>query len=476
MLYYISMSDVQTSQLYARRWGILASVLAVLLMTPLDSSALNIAITPIQRAFHVPLEQVAWVPLVYLLVIASMILPIGRLGDLLGFRRLYLSGVAVFTISSALCGFSPNLAWLIVSRVLQGIGACMMMSISSGIATSIFPPQERGRALGLVGMAVAVGLVLGPTLAGLLIGWQGWRWIFFINVPIGLFGGLWCAHMLPPLPPAAHHRIDWLGALLAILMLGSFFLVITHGDVWGWFALQTVACFGIFLASSTLFFRHEHRHPTPMLDLYLFKNRVFAGGNLASMMNYLGQYCVIFLTPLLLQQALQFNARVAGLMMGVLPLVLLVVAPVSGALSDRFGTRALATIGETLVALGLLAMAYVAPHGHVMELIPVLAFIGVGTGLFQAPNNSAVMGCVPRTHLGIGGSMLATMRNLGMAFGIATSSAVATIGAHHYLIAHPGALQQAFIHGISLGYVVGACFAFLGAITSAVRQDQLRVG
>ncbi|HEX2948310.1 MAG TPA: DHA2 family efflux MFS transporter permease subunit [Armatimonadota bacterium] len=468
------MSAEVATHIYERRWWILAATVGVSLMAPIDGSALNIAISPIQHDFHVVLGQVAWVSLVYLLVIAGLLLPLGRLGDLYGFRRLFLLGVGIFTVASAACGFAPSLGWLITGRIVQGIGACLIMALSPGITTAIFPSRERGRALGLMGMGIAIGLVMGPTLAGFLIDWQSWRWIFFINLPIGLLGGLWCARMLPELPLAERRRIDWIGAALAVTMLASFLLVITQGATWGWLTPITIILLAMALLSGVAFFTVELRHPAPMLDLSLFKNKVFTGANLAAMMNFLGQFCAVFLTPLLLQRGLGFRAEKAGLIMGTLPMAVLVLAPVSGALSDKFGTRMLAVIGESLVAIGLLVLAAVIASGQLLHIIPALLLVGVGTGLFQAPNNSAIMGSVPRTHLGIGGGVMATMRNLGMAFGIAISSAVAVAGEHRYLLIHPGAVAPALIHGIRLGYVVGAAFAFLGTLTSAIRQDHPR--
>lgn len=458
------------------RWWVLAAVIGVSIMTPIDSSALNIAITPIRNEFHETLSLVAWVPLVYLVVIASLLLPLGRLGDLYGFRRLFLTGVVIFTLASAWCGFSPGLGWLIGGRVVQGVGACLMMALSSGIITAVFPRQERGRALGFMGMGIAVGLVLGPTLGGLLIQWQNWRWIFFINLPIGLFGGLFCWRMLPPLAPHLRRRIDWPGAVLAIVMLGSFLLAITQGQEWGWASPPILWLFAATLAALLLFLIVEQRLEAPMLELSLFRHPVFAGANIAAMLNYLGQFCVIFLTPVLMQSVLRAPPERAGLVMGALPLAVLVLAPVSGALSDRLGTRLLAITGETLLSLSMLGMAFVEHFGRIAPIVAMLMLAGIGAGLFQSPNNSAIMGSIPRAHLGIGGSVLATMRNLGMALGIALSTAVVSIVQSHYLHAHPGAFIPALSQGIRSGYIIGAFVVFLGALTSIAREDRLPSG
>ncbi len=459
---------------HPNRWWILTAVIIVLIMTPIDGSALNIAIPSLRSYFHLAQDQlalVAWVPLIYLLVIGSLILVMGRLGDLWGFRRLFLAGVVIFTTASALCGMAPTLNWLVAARAVQGLGACMMMALSSGIATALFPPQERGRALGIVGMGIAFGLVLGPVLGGWLIHFGDWRLIFFINLPIGLVGGLWCRRMLPPLNPGNSHRIDWLGALLAVIMLGALLLAITLGKDWGWHSPLTVGMFVLSLGAGFAFFQVERRHPEPMLELSLFAHPVFVGANLASMMNFIGQFSALFLTPVLLRDGYGYSAEKAGMVMASMPVVILVLAPLSGALSDRLGTRALAVTGESIVAAGLLSMAYMLASGQVALIPLALALIGIGAGLFQAPNNSAVMGSVPRTHLGVGGGVLAIMRNLGMSFGIAISSAVLAAGTQPFQHAAPALQRVALLHSIQVGFLVGAAFVLLGVVTSAIRQD-----
>ncbi len=398
-----------------------------------------------------------------------------------GFRRIYLFGAALFTVASALCGLAPSLGWLIGARVLQAVGGCMMLALSSGIITAIFPTEERGRALGVVGMGVAIGLVIGPTFGGFLVHLQGsWRWVFFINLPIGLFGGLWCARMLPPLRFGRVAQVDWLGGMLAVTMLTALLLAVTNGGPWGWLSPAVLALLALSLASGIAFARRERRHPAPMLDLSLFRNRVFAGANLASMMNFLGQSCAVFLTPVLLENGLGYNTAKAGWIIAAVPAGVMLLAPISGSLSDRIGTRGLAAAGETVVAVGLAGMAVllrglcvgsIAQERALPVILCMMLLIGIGTGLFQSPNNSAIMGSVPRTHLGIGGGVLATMRTVGMAFGIAVSSAVAGIEIQSGAPAAARLEKLQIFHDASAGYAVGAVFVFLGALTSLFRDD-----
>ncbi len=471
---------------YPHRWLILAALVTVLLMTPLDMSAVNVILPTLRQQFGASVGAVSWVSLAYLLVIVGLLLPVGRLGDLWGFRRLFLIGVALFTVSSALCGLSHTvpalfgegalrlfgLPSLIAARVLQGVGACMMMALSSGIVTAVFPPGERGRAMGFLGMGIATGLVLGPTLGGLLTHWFGWPWIFYINVPIGLFGGLWVRRLLPPLAPHRPTPVDWPGALLIIATLATLMLGVTLVETAGWRSPLVLGLLAASLLVGGALVRHERRSPHPMLDFALFAHPVFAGANLAAMMNYLGQFTAIFITPFALRYGMDRDPRQIGLTMAALPVAVLVLAPISGALSDRFGTRALAALGETIVAAGLFVLALVIGRGQPVPIIAALALVGIGAGLFQSPNASAIMGSLPRTHLGIGGSVLAVVRNLGMAVGIATSSAALAIGSQWYRGAHPTApAAQAILYAAQIGYAIGAAFALLGALTSAVRED-----
>lgn len=447
------------------RWMILAATSAVLMMTPLDSSAVAIIIPIIQADYAISLGQVAWVALVYLVIITSLILPIGRLGDIVGFRCLYLLGVAVFTGASLLCGLAPGPGWLIGARAVQGVGAALMMALSPGIATALFPPWERGRALGFTGMAIAAGLVLGPTVGGVLAYQFGWRWIFFINLPIGIIGGWLCWRLLPPLAPTARHAVDWVGGAVSMIGLAALMLALTQGNSWGWTSVRVFGLVSVFMLCAVIFIIVERRHPSPMLDFTLFANPVFRGANVATVLNYLGQFSALFLTPLLLQQGFGYSAQRTGLTMAALPLMVLIIAPFSGARSDRTGTRALTVAGELLVAVGLVALALVITRGQWWAIVAALALVGTGTGIFQSPNNNAIMSSVPRAALGIGGGVLATMRNLGMTLGVAVSSVVVAIATQ------PISTPATLISGVRTGYLVGALFLLLGAIASALRQD-----
>lgn len=466
-----------------RRWRVLAAVLAAGVMGPLDASIINVNLPTIAGFFHAPMSLAGWVPMAYLLVLSSLLLSYGRLGDMWGYRRLFLGGIILFVISSALCGLSPSMGFLIGARALQAVGAGMFMAVIPAIITTTFPASERGRALGLNGMSVAFGLALGPSLGGAITGWWGWRWVFYINVPIGIIGFFWSRRLLPPDRPRPTEHFDGLGAVLAFVTLFSFLLWVNRLPNWGLWSSTSLAVGLLALVGAALFVLWERRVPQPMLDLSLFKNRLFSCANLAALFNFMSQYTLVFLTPFYLRDYLGLLPGQVGLLMTAFPAVVLFTAPWSGALSDRIGTRGLSILGASLcaVALGWLALggsgggaaagvgvagtglqaavqAGAARGAEPLRLVVAgLALFGLGTGIFQSPNNSAVMGSVPRERTGIASGVLSVVRNVGMVLGVALAGAIFASREAHY---------HAFVPALRDAYLAGALFTTLSALLS----------
>ncbi|WP_081361118.1 MFS transporter [Neomoorella thermoacetica] len=460
-----------------RRWLILFAVMAAGIMGPIDGSVVNVALPTIGRVFNVDLNTVGWVSMAYLLVLGSLILTYGRLGDMYGFRRVLLTGIVIFTIASGICALAPNIWVLIVFRAVQAIGAGMFMAMGPAIITSVFPPYERGRALGTNGMIIAVGLALGPTLGGFLVTVAGWEAIFTINIPIGIISYIMCRQVVPESRDLKPQQFDLIGAAMGFISLSAFLLAGSYGEEWGWTSPATLVLSVVFLVGGWLFFRWEKRVQDPMLDLTLFHNKVFSAANFAALMNFMSQYALIFLLPFYLQQILNYTAGHTGLILTASPLVVLMLAPVSGALSDRLGTRWLAFTGQAIVSLALFLMVGLKVTSRAFDIIWRLCLFGLGTGIFQSPNNSAVMGSVPRHRLGIGSGVLATVRNVGMVLGIAVSSGVFTWQRSAKLVAWgPGSATAAFMAGMKSAFLVGAILAAAGAIASLVRSDNFPPG
>jgi EmrB/QacA subfamily drug resistance transporter len=445
---------------YADKWHVLAAVLLGSIMGPIDASVVYIAMPAIAHVFGVDPATVGWVSMAYLLVLGSFLLSFGRLGDMFGFKRLFLIGLLFFVVTSALCGFAPSLGLLISLRVLQASGAGLTMAMSPAIITATFPPQERGRALGMNGMVMALGLAIGPSLGGLLVDTLGWRAIFYINVPIGVAAYLWCRRILPDVRSEKRQLFDWPGALLAFCGLGALLLFVSQGKAAGWSWSILLLGFAALILLS-IFVVVEKRSEEPMLDLGLFQSRVFSAGIGATLLNFMTQYVIVFLTPFFLQQVMGYSAGRAGTIMTAFPLMVLVVAPVAGALSDKIGQRGLAFTGSLICTIAALAMAGLAQRSGSVDVAWRLSVFGLGTGLFQSPNNSAVMGAVPKFRLGIAGGVLATIRNIGMVLGIALGGAVlATRQAAHLDLGWSGS----FLAGLQEAYLTAMFLSLIGSL------------
>ena len=458
-----------------RKWLILSTVSIGTFMATLDGSIVNIALPQVQSAFGISLDTVEWVVVAYLLVVGSVLLPFGRLGELIGFKRVYLTGFAVFTIASVFCGAAPTAETLIGFRVLQGIGAGMLQAMGPAIVARTFGPHERGKALGVNAISVSVGLSLGPALGGLLTQFGSWRAIFLVNAPVGLFAILWAARILATEERGKGQSFDVRGALLSAAALFSLLLALSDGQAWGWTSPAVLGLLAAFAVCGSAFVFVELRARQPMLDLQLFRIRAFAAGNTSLVVVFSGLFTATFLLPFLLENGSGFSPLDAGLLLTPIPIATAVVAPFSGALSDRIGQRLPASLGVAVMALGLLSLTQLPEAFGVPDLVWRLVLIGIGQGLFMSPNSSAVLGSVPRNRLGTASGILAQMRIDGQAVGIALSAAVVAIRMPAYvaqLSAHeaPAAAQAgAFVLAIHDAFAVAAVLCALGIFASLVR-------
>ena len=458
-----------------RKWLILTSVSLGSLVATLDGSIVNIALPAIQKDFGIDLTTVEWVVVAYLLVVGSLLLPVGRLGEVLTFKRVYLVGFAVFTVASVCCGASPNEVTLVAFRVVQAIGAAMIMAMGPAIVARTFPANERGRALGLNGVSVSIGLSLGPALGGILTQAATWRAIFLINVPIGVLAIAWASHILPNEEPGKGQSFDNRGAMLSSIALFSLLLALSEGQGWGWTSPSVVGLLLAFIILGTAFLYVERHAIQPMIDLALFRIRPFTAGLVSVVVAFAGLFTATFLLPFLLQQARGFSPIEAGLLLTPVPITMAIVAPLSGTVSDRLGPRLPASLGMVIMVLGLLSLTQLPVDFALPDLIWRLVLLGIGQGLFMSPNSSAVLGSVPRPRVGTASGTLAQMRVNGQALGIALSAAiVATRLPAHLVIpagGHPSVLAQnlALADAIHDAFAVAALICCLGVVASLVR-------
>jgi EmrB/QacA subfamily drug resistance transporter len=409
---------------YSRKWYVLAAVGMGIFLSTIDGSIVNIALPFLESAFDTEFAIVQWVVLSYLLVVSTLMLSVGRLADMIGKKPLYTAGFIIFTIGSVLAGLSPTVYWLIGFRVLQALGAVMLLALGLGIVTEAFPPSERGLALGITGGLVSVGIVLGPTLGGILISLYSWRLIFYVNLPVGIAGTIMAMRYLPDVKPPGGQRFDFGGAAALLVSLLSFSIALTAGQELGFTDPLILILFATFVVFLILFVVIELRVEQPMVDLRLLNNANINVGLITGFVTFVAIGGTVILLPFYLGNVLGYTALQIGLLMAAVPIALGIVAPISGWLSDRYGTRPITVIGLIVLATGYLALgtlqADTSALGFVLRFLP----IGIGMGIFQSPNNSAIMGTAPRRRLGIVSGMLAATRSLGQTTGVALIGAI----------------------------------------------------
>jgi EmrB/QacA subfamily drug resistance transporter len=404
---------------YSRKWYVMAAVAMGILLATIDGSIVNVALPTLEHALNTEFAVVEWVVLAYLLALVTLLPSVGRLGDMLGKKSIYTAGFIVFTIGSVLSGLAPDVYWLIGFRVLQAIGAAMVLALGAAILTEAFPPQERGKALGIFSTSVSVGIVLGPTLGGILIELLSWHWIFFVNLPVGIIGVWLSLRYVPAFKPLGQQRFDFPGAISLFLSLLALLLALTLGQQVGFTQTSILGLFIAFIVFLILFIRLELGLKQPMIDLRLFRNALFSINLVTALMTFVAIAGVFILMPFYLENVLGYSTRQMGYIMAIVPIALGIVAPIAGSLSDRFGPRLLTITGMVLMILGYYLAstldAETTALGYVLRLLP----IGVGMGLFQSPNNSAILGGVPRERLGVVSGLLSTARTLGQTVGVA---------------------------------------------------------
>ncbi|MEZ4770104.1 MAG: MFS transporter [Caldilineales bacterium] len=410
---------------YRNKWLILGAVSLALFMGTVDGTIVNVALPTMVADFATNFPTIQWVVLAFLLGLSVLMLSVGRLADMLGKKRIFLLGLVIFTAGSALCGLSPTVYALIAARLVQSVGAAMLLALGVAIVTETWPSEERGKALGFSAGVISLGIVVGPTAGGLIISALSWHWIFFVNVPLGLLALLAVWRYVPPLKPkASHERFDFLGAAVFAVGLLALLLGLTVGQAVGFRDPRMLALFGLAVVALALFVAIERRVRFPMVDLNLFRNLQFSLNLATGALTFVAIAAVVFLLPFYLELALGLPVSQVGILMASTPLVLAVLGPLSGSLSDRFGTRPVSVIGLAILALGYLVAstmdASTTPVGFILRML----LIGIGMGVFQSPNNSAIMGAAPRNRLGIASGMLSITRTLGQTAGIALLGAL----------------------------------------------------
>ena len=455
------------------RWLIFGVAVMGTFMAVLDSSIVNVALPLIGASLGVELPEVQWVVTAYLLVITILLPLFGKVGDLYGRRRVYLLGFVIFTIGSLLCGISYNIWILVVARIVQAVGASMLMANAPAIVGVTFPGKERGRALGMIGTVVALASMVGPSFGGVLVGIFSWQSIFYINLPIGLCAYVAGYLILPIEEECQRGSFDVRGAILFAVGMTGLLLVLLKGQEWGWDSYLVNVMSGITVVLLGIFFWYEGEVENPMIDLSLFKCWPFLAANVSGLLAFMALFSNIILLPFYLHSILLLSPAEIGLAITPFPLLMAVIAPVSGYLSERTNSALLASAGLGIMMVGLFYLSTLTAQSVIWHVVIGQGIMGLGHGMFQSPNNNSVLSSVPKEKVGLASGMIALMRNIGMVSGTAVTVSVFEWTRQLELTRSAFPSQAANISAFLTAYhdalIVGACFAGLGALVSLSR-------
>jgi EmrB/QacA subfamily drug resistance transporter len=401
------------------KWVALGTVAVGTFMATVDAGAVRVVLPDLTHAFGVSADVVLWVWLAYLLVSTGLMLTLGQAGDTLGRKRLYATGVGVFTVGLGLCSVAQSLPQLIFFRAIQAVGAAMTVAMANAIVTASFPSGERGRALGIMGAVVSAGLLVGPVFGGLCLEWLGWQSVFYLRAPVGALAiALSWPLLRPDATASPDQSLDLRGATYLFAGLACLLIAINRGQSLGWESPLVIGLSLAALVSLLLFLRTERHAPNPVVDLTLFCNRLFSAATTSHTLLYISTTGVNFVLPFYLIDALHVSPSRTGLLLATLPAVRVLTSPPAGRLSDRTGTLLLCTVGMVALCGGLLLLRGLGIRASTMQLLLCLVVLGLGMGLFAPPNTSAIMGSVSRARLGTASAMVATSRQIGMSLGL----------------------------------------------------------
>jgi len=480
----LPVASVTTESIKAKRTSnlILLSVCIGQCIVGLDQRAMTVALPTLAQSFNTPFTTIQWTILVYDLVLVGLIITMGRLGDLFGRRRFYTLGFVIFVIASAICGLTQSTGQLIFFRALQALGGSMIAANGRAIVSVHLPQEQRGRALGLTSTAFHIGFLTGPALGGFLIDSIGWRWIFYINLPFSLAGAYLAWKVVPEIQTASStdtkkQNIDVAGALLLLVTNGLFIYAIDQLPRVGWRHPIFLTTLGLALIAGIFLLRTEARAPAPILTLSMFRNRQFSSGIASLFLIAATLSAINFLLPFFLQNLLGYAPSQVGWIIVADSVIIMGMAPIAGALSDRFGSRLLCTIGVAVIAVAQIFLATLNLQSSLLRIMLPLIIWGIGWALFNAPNQSSILGAVSQERIGAAAGMIATTARAGGAMGVALSATL-----FGYLLAGAGltnnqvnsphgwrAAPEVFMNSFSTTIYVLSIFTLLAVFSSAVR-------
>ena len=455
------------------KWAILIIVIMSNFMSALDGSIVNVALPKMARALSVTTSNIQLVAISYLIVISGSVLIFGRLGDMIGKIRMFKFGLGLFTFGSLLCGITSSFPVLLLARAIQAAGASGTMANSQGIITQVFPANERGKALGFSGTAVALGALVGPGLGGIIVGAARWEYIFLINVPIGVISLFFADRLLPKRRKTTNEKMDGAGAALFMLAIVPLFASLSQGLHMGFTNPIIITGFVVSIISFVAFILLERKKDNPLLQLEIFENKLFSLSIFCGFITFVAMFCNNIMLPFYLQDVMSYTPQHSGLILMTYPLILTVVSPASGHLSDKIGCEILTFIGLLLSSIGLMFMSTLNEDSTLQNMVLFISAMSIGMGLFQSPNNSLVMSTVPRDKLGIAGSINALVRNLGMVCGITLATtllySMMSYKIGYRVTDYVVGRNDIFVFGMKAVYITAAAISFIGALLTLLR-------
>ena len=455
-------------------WLILIATCLFTFMSTLDGSIVNIAMPTMSKDLAISMNEAEWIVSVYMITICCLLIFWGRISDTIGKIKIFKIGTLIFIMGSLFCGISSTLEMLLISRIIQATGASMTMATNYGIITENFPPEMRGRSLGVLGSFVSLGSIAGPGIGGVIIQKYTWHYIFLINIPIGIFAFVLGYFVFPkskkkdiPL------NLDYLGFILFDMFIISLFMGIFIGQVIGFTKLSIIILFIIAVCSFVGFIFREKRANNPLIDLTIFNNKSFSVGLTCAVLIFSSNLFMNTLLPFYLQDTLKLSSLVSGFILMCVPIAMVIVAPISGALSDKIGSEGLTFLGLFIVSVSQLLFILIGLKTTISYLVILTLLAGTGVALFQSPNNSIIMSSVEHNHLGIAGSINSLARNIGMVTGLSLSTTILyssmTQKAGYKVNGYINGRDDLFLYGMHIAFLVSFSLCFIAFIITGIR-------
>ena len=455
-------------------WLILIATCLFTFMSTLDGSIVNIAMPTMSKDLASSMNEAEWIVSVYMITICCLLIFWGRISDTIGKVKIFKIGTLIFILGSLFCGISSTLEMLLISRIIQATGASMTMATNYGIITENFPPEMRGRSLGVLGSFVSLGSIAGPGIGGVIIQKYTWHYIFLINIPIGIFAFVLGYFVFPkskkkdiPL------NLDYLGFILFDMFIISLFMGIFIGQVIGFTKLSIIILFIIAVCSFVGFIFREKRAKNPLIDLTIFNNKSFSVGLTCAVLIFSSNLFMNTLLPFYLQDTLKLSSLMSGFILMCVPIAMVIVAPISGALSDKIGAKGLTFLGLFIVSISQLLFILIGLKTTISHLVLLTLLAGTGVALFQSPNNSIIMSSVEHNHLGIAGSINSLARNIGMVTGLSLSTTILyssmTQKAGYKVNGYINGRDDLFLYGMHIAFLVSFSLCFIAFIITGIR-------